>query len=43
MLPGGPLLVEWRENDDRILMTGPYELNYEGTLDPALLTPEPVQ
>ncbi len=42
-LPGGPLLVEWREADDHILMTGPYELNYEGTLDPALLTPELVQ
>ena len=42
-LPGGPLLVQWRESDDHILMTGPYELNYEGTLDPALLTPELVQ
>lgn len=36
-LPGGPLLLEWRESDDHILMTGPYELESEGTLDPALL------
>ncbi len=34
-LPGGPLLIEWRA-DDRILMTGPAELEYEGTLDEAL-------
>jgi len=41
-LPGGPLLLEWREADDHILMTGSYELEYEGTLDPALLAPEAV-
>lgn len=41
-LPGGPLQLEWRETDDHILMTGPYELEYEGTLDPALLAPEAV-
>jgi diaminopimelate epimerase len=30
-LPGGPLSVEWR-GDDRIFMTGPVELEHEGTL-----------
>lgn len=29
-LPGGPLLVEWRESDGHVLMTGPWELEYEG-------------
>ena len=41
-LPGGPLQMEWRESDDHILMTGPSELEYEATLDPALLAEEPV-
>lgn len=36
-LPGGPLQMEWRTSDDHILMTGPYELESEGVLDPALL------
>jgi diaminopimelate epimerase len=31
-LPGGPLLIEWRE-DDRIMMTGPVEVEHEGVLD----------
>jgi diaminopimelate epimerase len=31
-LPGGPLDIEWRA-DDRIWMTGPVELEYEGVLD----------
>ena len=31
-LPGGPLDIEWRA-DDRILMTGPVELEHEGVLD----------
>lgn len=31
-VPGGPLLIEWRA-DDRILMTGPVELEHEGVLD----------
>lgn len=39
-LPGGPLLIEWRERDDHILMTGPSELEYEGVLDEGLLTME---
>ena len=36
-LPGGDLLIEWRESDDHILMTGPYALEYEGVLPVALL------
>ena len=35
-LPGGDLLIEWRERDDHVLMTGPVEYEYEGTFDPAL-------
>ena len=35
MLPGGPLTIQWRSPDDHILMTGPFELDYEGELDPA--------
>jgi diaminopimelate epimerase len=31
-LPGGPLGIEWRA-DDRILMTGPVELEHEGVLE----------
>ncbi len=31
-LPGGPLAIEWRA-DDRILMTGPVELEHEGVLE----------
>jgi diaminopimelate epimerase len=36
-LPGGPLKVEWRA-DNHIWMTGPAELEYEETLDPAILS-----
>ena len=35
-LPGGDLLIEWRETDDHVLMTGPVEYEFEGTFDPAL-------
>jgi diaminopimelate epimerase len=31
-LPGGDLSIEWRKDDGHILMTGPYALDYEGTL-----------
>ena len=31
-LPGGPLVIEWR-GDDRILMTGPVEVEHAGVLD----------
>jgi len=39
-LPGGPLEVEWR-GDNHIWMTGPAELEYEGRLDAAVLSPAP--
>jgi diaminopimelate epimerase len=35
-LPGGDLLLEWRESDDHVLMTGSAELEYESRFDPAL-------
>jgi diaminopimelate epimerase len=35
-LPGGDLLVEWRERDDHVLMTGPVAFEYEGRFDPSL-------
>jgi diaminopimelate epimerase len=35
-LPGGELLIEWREKDDHVLMTGPATFEYEGRFDPAL-------
>jgi diaminopimelate epimerase len=35
-LPGGDLLIEWRESDGHVLMTGPVELEHEGELSPAL-------
>ena len=40
-LPGGDLVIDWRENDDHILMTGPFSLDYQGTLPPELLQPAP--
>src|SRR5215831_2230299 len=41
-LPGGDLLIEWREADGHILMTGPYALDYEGTLPAELFQPASV-
>jgi diaminopimelate epimerase len=35
-LPGGDLLIEWRERDDHVLMTGPVAFEFEGRFDPAL-------
>jgi len=32
-LPGGDLFVEWR-NDDHVVLTGPAEMEWTGTLDP---------
>lgn len=32
-LPGGTLHIEWQPGSNRILMTGPVELNYEGSID----------
>lgn len=33
-LPGGDLFIEWRDND-HVVLTGPAELEWTGTLDPA--------
>ena len=33
-LPGGDLVIEWRA-DDHVLLTGPAELEFAGTFDPA--------
>lgn len=35
-LPGGDLVIEWRESDRHVLMTGPVELEWEGVLEPGL-------
>jgi len=35
-LPGGDLMIDWREGDGHVLMTGPVEFEFEGTFDPAL-------
>jgi diaminopimelate epimerase len=40
-LPGGDLVIAWREDDGHVLMTGPYALDYEGTLPPELLEQAP--
>lgn len=36
-LPGGDLVIEWREADGHVLMTGPHELEFEATLPASLL------
>jgi diaminopimelate epimerase len=35
-LPGGELIIDWRERDDHVLMTGPVEFEFDGRFDPAL-------
>jgi diaminopimelate epimerase len=37
-LPGGDLLIEWRERDDHVLMTGPVAYEFEGRFDPKLFS-----
>ena len=37
-LPGGELTIEWRAEDDHVLMTGPATFEYEGRFDPALFS-----
>jgi diaminopimelate epimerase len=34
-LPGGDLAIDWRENDDHVLMTGPVAYEYKGRFDAA--------
>ena len=36
-LPGGELVIEWRERDDHVLMTGSATFEFSGTIDPAQL------
>ena len=36
ILDGGSLLIEWRESDGHVLMSGPVELEFEGRFDPAI-------
>ena len=35
-VPGGDLLIEWRDSDNHVLMTGPVEYEFNGRFDPAL-------
>jgi diaminopimelate epimerase len=35
-LPGGELMIEWRQKDDHILMAGPVEFEFKGRFDSAL-------
>jgi len=35
-LPGGDLVIEWRESDGHVLMTGPVEYEHKGRFDAAL-------
>ena len=37
-LPGGDLVIEWRERDDHVLMTGGATFEYDGRFDPALFS-----
>ena len=37
-LDGGPLLIEWRESDGHISMTGPATLSFKGDLDLGTVT-----
>jgi diaminopimelate epimerase len=39
-LPGGDLVIEWRADNDHVLMTGPAEFEFEGRFDPALFAAE---
>jgi len=33
-LPGGPLEIEWREDDNHVYMTGPAEAVFYGSVVP---------
>ncbi|MEX3011708.1 diaminopimelate epimerase [Hoeflea sp. TYP-13] len=33
-VPGGPLRIDWNEDNGRVIMTGPAEWEFSGTLDP---------
>ena len=36
-LPGGDLMIEWREEDGHVLMTGPVELEGEGVIPAGIM------
>ena len=40
-LPGGDLVIEWRAADDRVIMTGPVELEFSRILEDEMFAPEP--
>ena len=40
-LPGGPLQIEWREEDGHVMMTGPATLVFAGSLEPDALNSKP--
>lgn len=40
-LPGGELVIEWRADNDHVLMTGPVEFEFAGKFDPALFEKAP--
>ena len=40
-LPGGELVIEWREGDDRVLMTGPVEFEREVVLESGMFSASP--
>ena len=42
-LPGGELSIEWREGDDRVLMTGPVEFEREVVLEERIFEESPGQ
>jgi diaminopimelate epimerase len=33
IMDGGPLEIEWREDNDHVIMTGPVEVEYQGVLE----------
>jgi diaminopimelate epimerase len=36
-LDGGPLVIEWRESDNHVRMTGPVAIVFRGEIDPSLV------
>lgn len=36
-LPGGDLVIEWRESDNHVLMSGPFTLDYEAEIPPEMI------
>jgi len=37
-LPGGDLLIDWRQSDGHVMMTGPVELEFEGVFEDAIFS-----